>query len=79
MGGGRRLKKNNYNIKTFGYGIIGGGAIFYRDAPPPLHDFQVLPAAHSVSETPGARAPGRAESGGGHPGIGWSPSETGDQ
>ena len=31
--------------------------------PPPPHDFQVLPVAHSVRDTPGAGAPGQAESG----------------
>ena len=59
-GGGGVSKTKNFGIKTFGDVIIGGRCLL--PGPPP-HDFQVLPAAQSGRETPGAGAPGRAESG----------------
>ena len=53
------------SMRTSGTGLLGGN-VFHWDAPPPPHThyFQVLPAAPSRRETPGARAPGQAESGG---------------
>ena len=47
-------------------GIIGGRRLLPgRPPPPPPPDFQVIPAAQSGSDTPGAGAPGQTESGAG--------------
>ena len=61
MGG---VETKNYKIKTFGGGTIGGVPSSTGTPPPsPHHNFKLLLAAHLWSKTPGARAPGRAESG----------------
>ena len=73
---GRRggdIKDEDYEIKTFGGGIIGGSRLLPGQPTPPPHNFQVLLTAQSGSETPGARA-GKVR--GVQPVIGWSPSYT---
>ena len=56
-------KTNNYKIKTFEDGILLGLRFLPGRSSPPHHhhDFQLLPAAQSGNEIPGARASGRAE------------------
>ena len=58
---GRRLK--NHMISNFRDGIIGGVPYSIGPPPNPLSTFQVLPAAHSGSESPGSRDPDKADSG----------------
>ena len=49
-GGGRQT---NHIIRTFGYRIIGGGAVFYWATPLPPSAFQVLPSSQSGIEVSG--------------------------
>ena len=60
-GGGQRQK--NYEINTFGAGIIEGSLSSTRPPPVPHSDFQVLPAAQSGSKISGTRETGKAELG----------------
>ena len=64
-GGGERdgRRKKNYRIRTFGDGIIGGGAVFYWADPRPSSSFQVLPSAQSGSKASSAEEKGQEESG----------------
>ena len=67
MGTGRPTPHYEHAIGTYPLGARSeerqeGNPPSETPHPPPTHDFQVLPAAQSGSETPGAGAPGRAES-----------------
>ena len=73
-GGKGRLKTNNYKIKTFRYGIVGGRHILTGSPPPRL--------SSTTSSTVGERYPRPRDAwaaivGGDHPGIGWILLDTG--